>query len=178
MKTIGPYISRGCWKSCYQLKEVDDRVALVWEGNGKRAKERLLEEKAHLDMLIKLGVPALVTRLSRVKMPNGKTVWALTAPKYDFALKVSNGKDYQVTPAHLKTLRKMRKVLDEKKIDIDDLQFLFKRGSDEVVIADPLGVSVSTTNPSYSAIALGELISANKPPKKVKAIPATMAVAA
>lgn len=148
MKTLGDYMDGGVFKSCYTIKEQDDRVALIRGGAEFRKtatqedKQILLEEKALLDRLIQNGLPALVTKISLLKNPriDGGQIWALTCPKYDWHSK--RWDHNKMTGEQFRTLSKMAETMDEKKISIHDPQFLFRANSGDVVISDPLGVAI------------------------------------
>ena len=147
---VGEPLGGGAYKDCYDIVQAPDYVALVQAGgsaqNAFGGCKYLARELAGLKKLAKLGLPVLEGKIRRVILKgepgepaHHRKVWAIVAPKYEYWWYDGGAFPKKLKRGHFKELLRIYRTLEKNKVIVNDLQFL-ARGTDDVVIADPLSI--------------------------------------
>lgn len=145
MPRLGEEIGSGAQKYCCKLS--NGLVAVV------ESHSFLLNELRTLRALGRMGLPVWEPKLKQVRHESGNVCWALVGDRYEFMIiagemKVkgwlydehNRARLKMLQPGHIQALRTIAKQFLKLRLYVHDLQFLV-RGTDEVVIADPEGVT-------------------------------------
>lgn len=159
MYKIGKLLGYGYWKEAYTVKGNPKKVLLVAYNNDDTDRSFSIEkEHARLTRLNRYGIPALKTKIVKVKF-NKKIVKALLADRYHDNLSLIYKRNEKASV--VKKLKSSLDIIYDKvlvsKVYVRDLQFLYKKNG-EVVIADPLGVVKNRTKSKETLQELGNYL--------------------